>query len=327
MKKTEEYKENDLLSLVYKIVTVNGEMIKGNGEDSYSHIVNERYGFFGVFDGCGGIGSRKYEEFDNKTGAYIASRVVSDMSYEWFMDFCNRGEPLSEHLICGLLEDMREFLIENLVIVDACVKTTAIKGSLTKKFPTTSALALCEYQQGFLEVCFVWAGDSRGYVLTKDGLVQVTIDDVSGNMDAMSNLSDDGRLTNVISANGDFKLNHKIITISQPTILITATDGCFGYFSTPMEFEYMLVETLTMSYNLENWQGRLDQYIRQYTGDDYTMCITICGYKKFSALKKAYISRKQQLYTDYISKLNTANLDKKNKLWKQYKKAYYQGAE
>jgi hypothetical protein len=145
---------------------------------------------------------------------------------------------------------------------------------------------------------------------------------VEGEMDAMSNLSDDGKLSNVISAINDFTLNHFGLTISEPAVLITATDGCFGYFSTPMEFEYMLLDTLSASDNMEDWKDSLDSYIRKFTGDDYTMCVAVYGYKTFNALQKTYSKRKAELYEDYISKLENANMVVKTELWDKYKVTY-----
>ena len=325
MKKANSHKTNDLLSLIRDVFVVNGEMIEDNGEDSHAYSINERYGFFGVFDGCGGIGSRKYENYGNKTGAYLASRIVSEMSLEWFYDFCNQNINLSEKNINTILSSMNEFLLENLIIADNNTGQTLMKGSLAKKFPTTSSMILCEYQQKSLEAFFVWAGDSRGYIMAEEGLSQITIDDVAGDIDAMSNLSDDGRLTNVISASGNFKLNYKHLTISKPTIIITATDGCFGYFSTPMEFEYMLLKTLISSNNNQEWNAAMNKYISKFTGDDYTMCIATSGYKTFNTLKKTFLNRKNILEKEYISKLKTADQSKRMKLWNKYKTNYYRG--
>jgi len=320
--KQEKGQKGGLLSLINGVLVVEGEMVDGGGEDSKAYMINERYGFFGVFDGCGGIGSRRYEEFGNKTGAYIASRVVSSMSVEWFKDFCNQGKTLTDSSAPAVISDLRSFLLDNLKLMDSETEQSMIRGSLTKKFPTTGSFVICEYGQKALTACFGWAGDSRGYILAEHGLTQITADDVDGGIDAMSNLSDDGRLTNVISANGDFKINYRNVVLNAPAILITATDGCFGYFSTPMEFEYMILETLAASTGVKSWNTLMDRYIRKYTGDDYTMCVAVCGYSKFETLKKAYANRKDYLYRNYISKLERADANTKAMLWEQYRTTY-----
>ena len=66
----------NLLSEISTYFSISGEMIPQNGEDSYLYSFNENKGLVGVFDGCGGIGSRRYEILNGKTGAYIASRIV-----------------------------------------------------------------------------------------------------------------------------------------------------------------------------------------------------------------------------------------------------------
>ena len=64
--------------LIDFIFSVNGEKIEGYGEDACTIEVDENKALLGVFDGCGGVGSRKYAEHNNMTGAYIASRKVRD---------------------------------------------------------------------------------------------------------------------------------------------------------------------------------------------------------------------------------------------------------
>ena len=60
------------------------ERVPGKGEDSWCHAFNERAGLIGVFDGCGGLGSRAYPSLSGRTGAYVASRTASGAVYDWF---------------------------------------------------------------------------------------------------------------------------------------------------------------------------------------------------------------------------------------------------
>lgn len=59
----------NLLSEISTYFSISGEMIPQNCEDSYLYSFNENKGLVGVFDGCGGIGSRRYEILNGKTGA------------------------------------------------------------------------------------------------------------------------------------------------------------------------------------------------------------------------------------------------------------------
>ena len=225
------------------------EKIPENGEDSYLYLFLKKTGVVGVFDGCGGSGARQYERFKRKTGAYMASRTVSAAFRDWFVEFME-GNTSDSKNYSELLQRIVEYL-------SICQKiggsATALKGSLAKIFPTTAAvITFIEDSAGINATC-LWAGDSRCYLLDTEGLKQLTEDDLGG-FDAMENLSADGVLTNTISLSKKFEIHQKNLTVSGPAILFTATDGCFGYVSTPMEFEHLLLDTLLKSKSVEEWE-------------------------------------------------------------------------
>ena len=64
--KKNKYKANSLISYTDLFFVVGGEMKPDNGEDSYVFSINDTHALLGVFDGCGGIGSRKYEMYGGK---------------------------------------------------------------------------------------------------------------------------------------------------------------------------------------------------------------------------------------------------------------------
>ena len=318
-------KKNGLLSFLDAVFVVNGEMIPDNGEDSFAYSVNDSLGMIGVFDGCGGIGSRKYPEYNNKSGAYIASRMTGDMTMNWFKQICAGGISPFGNNTPQLCNNLKINLAERLKGMETMVNNSVMKGSLTKSFPTTASVILFSNAKKTLYSTFIWAGDSRGFILTPEGLCQITKDDIEGESDALTNLSADGKLTNLVSAMGDFQLHSRQIVSDEPQILITATDGCFAYFPTPMEFEYMLVESLQQSDSIAQWKQNLDQYVKKFTSDDYTMGIAVCGYTSFENLKQAFASRRMFLYQNYISRLAVGEDDMKVALWNEYKKTYYRG--
>ena len=239
--------KDSLRAFLNSVFRLNGEMIKGNGEDSFVCSLGDAMGLIGVFDGCGGIGSRKYDIYKNKTGAFVASRVAANVAASWFKEFSEKERILSSNTASVFCNELKNRITYRLKELDGAVGSGIIKGSLVKSFPTTAAMTLFARGQNALDCAFMWAGDSRGYVLNGNGLCQITRDDIDGGEDALDNLSSDGRLSNVISAKGDFCINCRMLSVAEPAVLITATDGCFGYFSTPMEFEYMLVSTLENS--------------------------------------------------------------------------------
>ncbi len=305
------------------VFRLNGEMIKGNGEDSFVCSVGDEMGLIGVFDGCGGIGSRKYDLYKNRTGAFVASRVAANIAADWFKEFSGISGVLSPSTASAFCDELKNRITYRLKELDGAVSSGVLKGSLAKNFPTTAAMTLFSRRQDELHCAFMWAGDSRGFVMTGKGLCQITRDDIDGGADALDNLSGDGKLNNVISAKGDFHINCRMLSVSGPAVLITATDGCFGYFSTPMEFEYMLVSTLENSADIAQWKQNMDMYIRRYAADDYTMSIAVYGYSCFKAMKKEFRARKMFLEKNFISRLKTANDIVRRDMWAEYRKGYY----
>ena len=318
-------KMSSLLDVLDTVFVVNGEMIEDCGEDSFAYSVNDGTGFVGVFDGCGGIGSRKYTEYNNKSGAYIASRVAASVTLDWFKRHGSRGIELTAENVAAMSENLKNSLAHQLKSMETGTETSILRGSLAKSFPTTASLFLFSAYKNEVHASFIWAGDSRGYVMTTSGLCQITNDDIEGGNDALVNLSADGKLTNLVYADDAFTLHRRNVVCDDAAIFITATDGCFGYFSTPMEFEYMLLETMQHADTPEQWKHNITQYIKKYTADDYTIGFAVCGYKSFTKMKKQFLPRKLYLQENYISKLATGETAIKEALWDEYKKTYYRG--
>ena len=153
-------------------------------------------------------------------------------------------------------------------------------------------------------------------MLNKQGLHQLTADDLDG-QDAMSNLLNDGVMTNVISAGSPFELHRKDFSFNYPCVLISATDGCFGYLNSPMEFEYLLLDTLCSASSLYEWKTALYDAFDSVAGDDFTLCVGACGFKDFNDMKKAFLSRRLYVKEKYID----SETDK-TVLWEEYKKDY-----
>ena len=106
--------------------------------------------------------------------------------------------------------------------------------------------------------------------------------------------------------------------ISFPCLLFTATDGCFGYYPTPMHFEHFLLSGLVSTENVAQWKEKIETGLFKYAGDDYTMCMAGFGYKDFKQLKQSFKARCDELFEKYIASDENAD-----SLWKQYKKEYY----
>lgn len=306
----------DFRSALDFVINVFQEKIPGKGEDSILYSFSRFGGIVGAFDGCGGSGAKKYEKYGGRTGAYMASRVVCGAVKDWFCDYLKAGEDTADASV--LKSRIKSYL-------NCCRETggstTTMKGSLSKDFPTTAAVILTTIACGLLRVTCMWAGDSRCYLMDSDGLKQLTEDDLGG-LDAMENLTADGVLTNVITASRDFTIHQKTITLSKPCILFAATDGCFGYLSTPMEFEYLLLSTLLSADSVAAWENGLTSTLREIAGDDFTLSGMSFGFGSFLALKKSFYSRYTQLLENYISGIMDKSREEKIAMWNEYKVAY-----
>ena len=292
------------------------EKIPTKGEDSFLYSFNRAGGIAGVFDGCGGSGAKKYERYGGNTGAYMASRVVCGAVKDWRYDCLNTGSGTVD--ISSLKCRIKAYLN---ICKETGGSTTAMRGSLAKDFPTTAAVLLTTVNRGLLQATCIWVGDSRCYLLDSDGLKQLTEDDLDG-LDAMENLTADGVLTNVISASRDFDIHEKTITFTKPCILFTATDGCFGYLSTPMEFEYLLLSTLLSADSVTDWENALTSALRDLAGDDFTLSGMSFGFGSLMSLKTSFQNRYAHLLKNYISGITGKSQEEKIALWNTYAVGY-----
>lgn len=312
-------KKNYSLSSFFMVA---GEMIEGKGEDSYSYAYTDKKGFIGVFDGCGGTGSRRYPVFDSHTGAFLASRIAAYTTRKWWNISTDKNPDI--HM---LYEDLHENISVFKEIGEKNSHDKVLKGSLSEKtFPTTAVIIT--YDLSDKPLCkFIWAGDSRGYLLDRYGLCQVTDDDIDSDSDAYDNIESDARVNNVINADTEFYLHQKEVTLQEPCLVLAATDGCFSYIHTPMEFEHLLLSALCLSDSIYEWEKGLKQHLQRQASDDYTLAVLIFGFKKFKDIKSYYRKRLYTLNKEYISKLCAAKETGDNTcidiLWEQYKGWYY----
>lgn len=292
------------------------EMIEDKGEDSGFEAFNEVAGIVGAFDGCGGLGAKKYPEADDKTGAYLASRTTGGAVKKWFDDCCDGGmgfnvEALKREIDIRLRTGER-------YCGNAGIK---MKGTMVRDFPTTLAVVVAHISDKNIVTEHIWAGDSRTYMLNANGLMQISVDDIDGE-DALSNISNDGVLTNVISSDGRYELHHRGVKVTEPCLLFAATDGCFGYLSSPMMFEAFILDALINAENIEDWKQRLHDNLGTYSGDDYTFGLMAFGFESFFDMKNLY-SERYKYIADIAQRFESADEGQKEKIWNEYAAKYY----
>lgn len=320
MKKSKTKNDNMLLpELVDTIFSVCEEKIEDCGEDCYVYSVNECAALLAVCDGCGGLGATSYPEWGNRTGAYLASRMVIFSLQKWFNEICDSGHLFDEKDSIHLKELIQKGLC---LFKNNDKPVSKIQGSLVRQFPTTLAAAITKYDGQKIIGNVLWAGDSRVYCLTSQGLFQLSVDDIYGE-DALSNLTKDGALKNVISSDGNYKIHSEMYDIPSPGIVISSTDGCFGYIPTPMHFEFMLLTCLNNAKNVVEWKENILKVLQKVAGDDATMCLATFGYGSFSELKSSLQGRLDEVKRKYIIPLEDANDEMVRNYWNEYKQGYY----
>lgn len=310
------------------------EKIVGHGEDAPPLLVYKETGCaVGVFDGMGGSGAAicKSVYGDNRTKAYVSSRIAKDAVCDYLNTHLS-VDDISE-------KDIKETILNRLKKQQESyppeIKST-LRSKLVRDYPTTMALVTLLDKGEFWQINSYWAGDSHCYLWTKDGFFQISRDDLEEDNDPMENLHNDSPISNCICTDRDFTIHHNHIELSkEPVIILCATDGCFGYFPTPMHFEHMLKNCLRKSRDEKDWQERINQCIQKVTGDDTSLSLIGVGFSSFEQFKNKMTSqsvsslKRIKYLEDEISKLKkrieqtSTEYDKAiNSGWESYKHKY-----
>ena len=301
------------------------------GEDATISLAipGSKASLFACLDGCGGSGARQYPAANNRTGAWLASRVCGHALNDWFKANSMKELGMQGYAAGVIASSMKQALDESLFNAKQALGKTesVIISRLIKEFPTTLAAVLLEQTDPNKVRClYLWAGDSRGFLFTTNGLRQMTVDDVIGNLDPHENLRKDGILSNVISLGGHYELRTNEIYVDAPCMAITATDGCFSYYSSPIELEGILLYTLMAAKNINDWERQLTEQMGEFAADDYTMQIAIIGFQTFDQLQRAYLPRTKEFREKYGKPLEQMKQAEDwagmEQLWMKYKVFY-----
>lgn len=311
------------------------EKKEGHGEDAPPLLTfKENICAVGVFDGMGGAGAAvcRSDYGDGHTKAYVASRIVKE-SIESLLDNC-----LGQVITPDLLKDKITARLREEQVKYPVKEQMVLRSKLVRDYPTTMALVTVINEESKYLVNSYWAGDSRCYLWTKDGFCQISKDDLEENNDPMDNLKNDSAISNCISSDRDFKINHLSIDLTRGTqfAVLCATDGCFGYYPSPMDLECTLLDCLNESNSAEGWKQSVVSHIQDITGDDTSLSLIAIGFKDYEGFRhyfKGYSpkydrKRINKLRNDVLCSERQLNRKKKKyeeeiKLaWEQYKKIY-----
>ena len=278
------------------------ERREGKGEDAEPLVVQydtkSPCGVMGVFDGMGGSGSavRTLSDGTTRTDAWLASRFIREKVLEWY------EEHTPDHLLKEEeVMELQEYLIEKLENYkeELGIKPSGLQGKMTRVLPTTMATILWTTKKDGLFLNSIWAGDSRNYVLDSNGLRILTQDHVQGNNDAWTSLREDPPMTNVICQDKVWKLERIVDAMRYPSVLISCTDGCFGYLLTPMHFEKMLIETFLKAETMVEWMDNIKERLLPVAGDDFSMAV-LMNREDWDKLKESLKKRLAVLEEKFI---------------------------
>ncbi len=309
---------NDVKMGIRKLNTafaVSGRGKDGSGEDSYSYRFNDKGGFIGVFDGYGELDTASYEKIGGKSGGYIAGNLAAESTLKMFE---NGNFTFSEMDSIKLGSDLKKYIEK--------MKKTIVNDEERVLLPTTASIVACDYSKDDIFFEYLWAGNSRGYLLEKSGLCQITEDDLVEEVNPVLS-SEKPRVINLINGETDFKINIKTVKTQNPSLIITATDGAFSCFSTPMEFEYAVLYTLNRAKSIAQWESLLKRLIREFAKDDFTLMIAGFGFNDFKDMKHYFFDRTKEVFTRYIEPISKSrennSITEIDEMWNKYKQGYY----
>lgn len=225
----------------------------------------------------------KYNVEFKKESIFEEKNKKSTADFELYLQTIS--EKLTK-IICKKLGRMAENM--------GLVLESKITGSYL--LPTTLVVALTNETEKEVEVVYLWAGDSRGYVLDKDGLAQNTDDHEKGET-----------MYNLISLTKPFKLETRYLSFNKPCILFNATDGVYkcACFASPLDLEYLLLDTICLSENFDRVARTFNQFMGEEGNhdDSNTIALLTFGYSDFKQIIKDAAKRKDYIDKNIVKKL------------------------
>lgn len=316
----------------------------GLGEDSDPIFLNQdSFVVVGVLDGMGGAGGAECDsDFGaSHTKAYVASRIIKDAIEKGLRQLTNLPDSSD---LKNFLEELISNRYEEERLNHPPKSKGGLRSSLIKEYPTTLAMVCISMDKDKYIVDSLWAGDSRNYIWNINGLFQISVDDLKGGLDPLQNLYEDAPMSNCLQADAPIIINLKRIEL--PTrdkfIILSATDGCFGYYPSPMDFEKILFDCLKNADTLDEWKEKLNHAFEYVTADDFSFSIAAFGFNQFKELKK-FLShspkgslaryfqkrsdfeckvRKRNKLNEVIAEIETQLESEIKELWPTYKQTY-----
>ena len=269
-----------------------------------------------AFDGCGGVGGRRYPQLHNRTGAHIASNLYAACLEEWFLENAaalpmkHTAEALDK-LFFTTASDYHEKYLS--------LEPSAVTGSMVRTLPSTAAILL-QYENS---AALYWAGNTRGYLLTDTGLKLLTTDDTASPADAFESLYRDAPMHNYLCTDRPFRLHEHKFDLPKQGVLMLATDGAYHAVPTPMHFEALLLNTLEEATAKKQWKLALRSALQASVSDDATLILLPFGFTDYSELSPYFDKRRRHVNQAYILPAAQADANPRltmKTLWDMYQK-------
>lgn len=281
-------------------------------------VSNEKYLI--VCDGLGAGGQNKHTiNGETHTSAYYGSRLLSQICSEYYEENYDvilaniKDSEALNHIVDELKATIKKQFDE---FVDKYKLVKTIKGKSIKLLPSTLSSMLFKVNDDSVDVVVISAGDTRSFVLTpQNGLQQLSKDDVDEDVDAFEKAT---IVNNNICQDRDFTLNFRCYSIKLPCILFACSDGCYDYFASPMEVEYLIDAAFNAWFTKESitsgaFGEKLGDFIanRSKLQDDCSMAGAVIGCQDDTTLKKELKSRAREIETEYIKTFDSIDKEAK----------------
>ena len=239
----------------------------------------------------------------DRTSAFWASRIALARYIYFLNDEDFEYDRAGEYVSKGL----------NAVKEELELKVPASVGSKTLLPTTLVSIALLNADKKRFDAEVSWAGDSRAYLLTENGLRQLTIDDED----------ETGAITNFFTAKDDYHtvMHHKLYkNLEKRCALFVCSDGLFDNYS-DLDFEYLLLALMNEANSIEEYRDKLAEFYNKRKSDDCTMAFTALGFEDYEDMKNHFSSRNEyisELHAQYLKYRDYLMLKQKPELFDDY---------
>lgn len=177
------------------------------------------------------------------------------------------------------------------------------KGSIEDQqiMPTTLSAIRFHEDDDKVTAESIWAGDSRCYALTKDGLIPLSVDEEDST----------GVMTNKFYYDYEASLRYSKAVFDKPCVLMTVSDGIFDPFGF-LDVDHFGVENIFMdkmlhSGSIEELRDNLyNEYFVNIRGDDATVAFVPFGFESYDDMKSFFRERGEFVNKTYLQQRENA---------------------